>query len=209
MHQLHLLNSVPDEMFGYEHVVAMEENILLAATTLGVCYRSHEYHRMIASETKQTKLPDGRQVFVSSITYNKNTSRKGTGMVLWFPSQLSPFMVQLININSHFARPNVTSLWINEKGTPVAEGRLTSVIKKAFKAQDSNSDMNMEKLRFIKSAYIWEKYQSGIITEDKMLNLCKLYDRNIETWEKSYTFTNHIDRVPDISLMNDIENNFQ
>ena len=143
------------------------------------------------------------------ITHNKNTSRKGSQMILWFPKCFTDAIEYFKELRETIVQQECESLWINIRGDDIESNFLTTSIKAAFKEVDQSLNMNMEKLRFLRSAFIWEKFSNDKISDTDMEVMCRLYDRNLETWEKSYTFTSYIDRLPDARMHDLILNNFR
>ena len=194
--------------FSNEDIIDFQRQILIAHTCRAICYRSHEYQRMTCDGTTLVSLDDVGMIYQSVITYNKNTSKKGSQMVLWFPEWFTEAIEFFIELRETIAEPDCETLWINIRGEEIDSNFMTNSIKAAFKELDDSVNMNMEKLRFLRSAYIWAKYSKGKISEPDMEVMCRLYDRSLETWEKSYTFTSYIDRLPDARMHDLIIHNF-
>lgn len=157
---------------------------ILSLCTLGPCYRSHEFYKMLDSNVK---YQDGIRIYIA---LTKNTVKKGKGSRMYF----DPFWYRHFVFFRTVVRPILNSLdssylFLSTDGSPIKKATFSKDIVKHIKTLRSSFNGGMRSLRFLQSAHIMERYRAGIISRENMDEHCKVFDRSFEVWEKCYSFT--------------------
>ena len=162
--------------------------------SLGACYRSDEFRFMLINTMYLDGNDNSWRCFV---TFNKNRTKKARGALLFFDSRFTSLIQKWLKFRLREKSLGNYFLCTYTGGrltAPMLTRRLKEVCH-SFYPHFSHGTPRM--LRFLQSAHIWSRYQNGLITEDQMHRLCKIFDRSLETWEKNYAFSNDVyDRNP-------------
>lgn len=191
---MHTLDSLKaSKLFLYPTFYKLQTALLVCLMTKGACYRSEEYRFMVLNTTE--RLQDGS--WKSYVENNKNRNRKERGALLFFDRKfdflLTGFMAIRMSIANH-----CNFVFISKKNAQLKATDLASIVRgychEKFPHYTKGTPMS---LRYLQSAHLWSMYKSGAFTAEQMEKLGKLFDRNLETWERDYSFTDDVlDRNP-------------
>lgn len=129
--------------------------------------------------------------------YTKNRTRKAQGALLYFDKRFHGLFLGWLKYR--MKQPLLGNyVFCNTNGSAFTSTQMTTRIRKLCQLKHNYFiDGTPRRLRFLQSAHIWTRHQQGLITQDQMLRLCKMFDRSLETWETSYAFSNDTyDRNP-------------
>lgn len=128
---------------------------------------------------------------------NKNRSRKQRGALLFFGKGFNKMFQLWLDFRvknevlGHY-------VWCNFNGSALTASQLSTRLKHVCQKHfpDFTGGTPLQ-LRFLQSAHIWSKFQSGEIPLAQMEKLATMYDRTLETWGKDYCFSDDLfDRHP-------------
>ena len=167
----------------------------------GACYRSGEFRMMLINTMYQKE----NQSWHGFIKHNKNRSRKQQGGILYFDPRFSDIMERWVNVRLQINSAS-NHVWVDFLLNPWTSQRLSDNIKRLCnEIIPSFTGGTPQMLRYLQSAHLYSNYKSGKYTEEQMARLCKLFDRNLETWAENYSFTDeYLDRNPGEFLSNEI-----
>lgn len=167
----------------------------------GACYRSGEYRMMLINTMYQKE----NHSWHGFIKHNKNRSRKQQGGILYFDPRFSDIMEKWVNVRLQINSAS-NHVWVDFFLNPWTAQRLSDNIKRLCnEIIPSFTGGTPRSLRYLQSAHLYSNYKSGKYTEEQMARLCKLFDRNLETWAENYSFTDeYLDRNPGEFLSNEI-----